>query len=107
MVDRRREKRVRLTEPADAALWVFPDVIVQQGADDEWIGISRQPAVAGETLVLDVLLFDVVDGEIRRRLPVCVIESRPVIADGDMRHRIRLHSGIIASVRFEQLVRRG
>ena len=107
MVDRRREKRFRLTEPADAALWVFPDVIVQQGADDEWIGISRQPAVAGETLVLDVLQFDEVEGEIRRRLPVCVIESRPVIVDGDMRHRIRLHGGITASVRFEQQARRG
>jgi hypothetical protein len=105
--DRRSDKRFRLTEPADGALRVFPDVIVQQGDDDEWIGISRQPAVAGETLVLDVRQFDAVEGEIHRRLPVCVIESRPVIVDGDMRHRIRLQSGIRASVRFEQQVRRG
>ena len=107
VADRRRDKRFRFAEPADGALRVFPDVVVQQGSDDEWIGISRQPAVAGETLVLDVLQFDEVEGEIRRRLPVCVIESRPVIVDGDMRHRIRLHSGIMASVRFEQLMRRG
>jgi hypothetical protein len=79
---------------------------VQQGGDDEWVGISRQPAVTGETLVLDVLKFDAVEGEICRRLPVCVTENRPVIVDGDMRHRIRLHSGITASVRFEQQVRR-
>ena len=76
---------------------MFPDVVVQQGGDDEWIGISRQPAVAGEMLVLDVLQSDAVEGEIWRRLPVCVIESRPVIVDGDMRHRIRLHGGITAS----------
>jgi hypothetical protein len=107
MADRRRDKRLRLSEPAVGALTAFPDVVVQQGADDEWIGITRQPAVAGEMLVLDVLQSDAVEGEIWRRLPVCVIESRPVIVDGDMRHRIRLHGGITASVRFDQQVRRG
>jgi len=86
---------------------VFPDVVVQQDGADEWIGISRQPAVAGETLVLDLVEFDAVDGEIHRRLPVCVVESRPLIVDGDMRHRIRMHGGLMASIRFEQLVRRG
>jgi len=107
MADRRRDKRFSLSEPAVGALTAFPDVVVQQGADDEWIGITRQPAVAGEMLVLDVLQSDAVEGEIWRRLPVCVIESRPLIVDGDMRHRIRLHGGITASVRFDQQVRRG
>jgi len=107
MADRRRDKRFSLSEPAVGALTAFPDVVVQQGADDEWIGISRQPAVTGEMLVLDVLHSDAVEGEIWRRLPVCVIESRPVIVDGDMRHRIRLDGGISASVQFDQQVRRG
>ena len=107
VADKRRDKRFRLKEPTDGALRLFPDVLVQQGDDDEWIGISRQPAVAGETLVLDVVQFDAVEGEICRRLPVCVIESRPVIVDGDMRHRIRLDGGITAAVRFDQQVRRG
>jgi hypothetical protein len=75
---------------------------VQQDGPDEWTGISRQPATAGETLILDVVQFDAVEGEICRRLPVCVVESRPVIVDGDMRHRIRLHGGITAPVRLEQ-----
>jgi len=105
--DRRRDKRFKLTEPAAGALRVSPDVVVQQEGADEWIGISRQPAVAGETLVLDVMLFDALEGEVHRRLPVCVVESRPVIVDGDMHHWIRLHAGIMASVRFEQQVRRG
>jgi hypothetical protein len=106
VADRRRDKRFRLTEPANGALRVFPDVVVQQNGD-EWTGISRQPAVAGETLVLDVVQFDAVEGEIHWRLAVCVVESRPVIVDGDMRHHIRLHSGIMAAARFEQQVRRG
>ena len=107
MADRRRDKRFKLTERTEGALKLFPDVVVQQDGPDEWTGISRQPAVAGEMLVLDVVQFDEVEGEIYRRLPVCVVESRPVIVDGDMRHRIRLHSGITASVRFEQQLRRG
>lgn len=107
MADRRRDQRFKVTERTAGALRTFPEVVVQQDGPDEWTGISRQPAKAGEMLVLDVVQFDVVEGEIYRRLPVCVIESRPVIVDGDMRHRIRLHSGITASVRFEQQVRRG
>lgn len=107
MKERRRDKRFRLTEPAAAALRLFPDLVVHEEGLDEWIGISRQPAVPGETLVLDVMQFDETEGEIHRRLPVCVVESRPVVVEGDMRHRIRLHGGIMASVRFEQQVRRG
>jgi hypothetical protein len=107
MADRRRNKRIRLTEPAAGAFRLFPDLLVQQDGLNEWIGISRQPAAAGETLVLDVVQFDAVEGEIHRRLPVCVVESRPVIVDGDMHHRIRLDSGIMALVSFEQQVRRG
>jgi hypothetical protein len=103
----RREQRFRLTEPAVGALRMFPDVVVQQDGEDEWTSISRQPAVAGETLVLDVTQIDAIEGEIYRRFPVCVIERRPVTVDGDMRHRVRLHSGIMAAVRFEQQVRRG
>ena len=74
----------------NGALQIFPDIVVQQADLDEWIGVSRQPAETGETLVLDVLQFDAVEGEIRRRVPVCVIESRPIIVDGSVRHRIRL-----------------
>jgi len=89
------------------ALRVFPGVVVRQDGEYEWTGISRHPAVAGETLVLDILQPDGLDGEVHRRLPVCVIESRPVIVDGDMRHFIRLNSGIMAAVRLERQVRRG
>jgi hypothetical protein len=105
--ERRRDKRFRFTESVNGALQIFPDIVVQQADLDEWIGVSRQPAETGETLVLDVLQFDAIEGEIRRRVPVCVIESRPVIVDGDMRHRLRLHSGTMASVQFERQVRRG
>jgi hypothetical protein len=36
-----------------------------------------------------------------------VIDSQPVIVNGDIRHRIRLQGGDLAPVLFEQQVRRG
>ena len=89
-------------EPVEGVLRVLRDVIVQRSGDHEWIAIGREPAVVGETLMLDVD-----DGEFRHRLTMCVIESRPVIVDGDMRHRIRLHNDELPPILFEQQVRRG
>ena len=107
VTDRRRDKRFTITEPADGSLRVFPDVIVQEDSRGEWSGISRQPLGAGDTFVLDVVQVDPVEGEVRRRLNVCVIESQPVFVDGEICHRVRLYSGVPASVEFEQQVRRG
>ncbi|HEX2344706.1 MAG TPA: hypothetical protein VHI98_29825 [Vicinamibacterales bacterium] len=109
MLERRTEKRYRLTEPTEGAVRVFRDVIVRMSGDDEWIVTSREGAIAGETLVLetDVAGYEDEDGEPRNRLAVCVIESRPVIVDGDMQHRIRLHPGSFPPVLFEPQIRRG
>jgi hypothetical protein len=107
MPDRRRDKRFRLTEPADGNLRIYPDVVVQQSERDEWIALSRDGAVTGETLVLDVVMTDADAGEMRQRFPVYVIDSQPVIVDGDVRHRIRLQGGDLAPIIFEQQVRRG
>ena len=107
MADRRRDKRYRLNEPADGSLRIFPDVVVQRNGGDEWIALSREAALTGETLVLDVVLTDADAMEMRQRFPVYVIDSQPVIVDGDIRHRIRLQGGDLAPILFEQQVRRG
>ena len=86
---------------------LFPDVVVEPHGSDEWIAIGREAAVAGETLILDIVVPDPEKGELRRRLQVCVIDSHPIILNGDMRHWIRLRSGTLAPVLFEQPVRRG
>jgi hypothetical protein len=83
---------------------MFRDVIVRRQGNDEWIAISREAATTGETLLLD--LPDLEDGDLGRRFPVCVIESRPVIVDGEMRHRLRLHMSEPAPILFEQQIRR-
>ena len=107
MADRRRDKRFSLTEPADGVLRIFPDVVVDQGTGDEWIATSREAALAGETLVLDIEVMDPDFGELRQRFPVYVIDSQRVIMDGDVRHRIRLQGGDLAPILFEQQRRRG
>lgn len=96
-----------MTEAADCVLRIFPDVVVQQSERDEWIALSREAAVTGETLVLDVVLTDADVGDMRQRFPVYVIDSQPVVVNGDVRHRIRLQGGDLAPILFEQQVRRG
>ena len=86
---------------------LYPDVIVEPHGYDEWIAVGREAAVPGETLILDIVLPDTDEGELRHRVPVCVIDSRPIILDGDMRHRIRLLAGAVVPVLFEQQIRRG
>jgi hypothetical protein len=100
MSDRRRQNRFRLTQAAEGTARMYPDVIVEPHGPDEWIVMGREPAVAGETLILDIVLLDTDEGEVRQRLPVYVIDSLPIILHGDMRHRIRLHAGTLAPVQF-------
>jgi hypothetical protein len=104
MLGRRSDKRFRLTEPADGVVRCYRDVMVERQGH-EWIAIGREPAVTGETLVLDVVDPD--EGAPQGRFVVCVIESRPVIVDGDVRHRIRLHDDHSAAVSFEEPFGRG
>jgi hypothetical protein len=87
---------------------VFPDISVRHSGGNEWTGISRDAAVAGETWVLDVIRDDAPDGDPRERLSASVIESRPILIEGgDMYYRIRLNSGGLALVHFDRQVRRG
>ena len=89
-------------EPFEGVLQVLRDVIVHRNGDQEWIAIGREPAAVGE-----ILMLDVDEGDVLRRLTMCVIESQPVIVDGDMRHRIRLQSDELPPIFFEQQIRRG
>jgi len=85
MSGRRRHERFAPAQPWDGALRVLRDVIVQEDAAGGLIVIGQAPGVIGEQLTLDlagaghVLTFK-----------VRVQESRPVILDGQVRHRVRL-----------------
>jgi hypothetical protein len=75
---------VRFPRPVDAIVRGLSDVVMQKNGPTEWTAVSRQSAVEGELLLLQY--------EHGRPLTVCVIESRPMIVDGDMRYRIRLEA---------------
>jgi len=89
-------------EPTNGVVRDACDVIVQRNGESEWIAISRQAAITGETLILDVDE----DGQ-PQRLAMCVIESRRFVLDGDTRHWIRLQATDLPPILFEQQIRRG
>ena len=82
---RRRHERFAPAQPWDGALKVLRDVIVQEDSGGGLIAIGQTPGVIGEQMTLDVSgAGDVVTLKVR------VQESRPVILDGHVRHRVRL-----------------
>lgn len=85
MLGRRSHARFNLTRSADGALRILRDVIVQRTQNDEWIAISREASAAGEIVTLDLGI-----AEAPLRFTVRVLESRPVVIDGGVQHRLRL-----------------
>jgi hypothetical protein len=64
---------------------VLRDVVVDRVSREELLVISQAPAIVGEDMSLDL-----VGAGTTMELRVRVIESRPVIIEGTVRHRIRL-----------------
>jgi hypothetical protein len=85
MSGRRRDQRFAPGQGWDGALQVLRDVHLQTDADGTLVAIAQTPAMAGENLNLDLAA-----GDRRVSLRVQVVESRPVIVEGHVRHRITL-----------------
>lgn len=85
MSGRRSHPRFAVTTPWDGAMRVLRDVVVDRLDRDELLAVSHVPAVAGEEMSLDL-----VGAGTSLELRVRVLESRPIIIDGTVRHRIRL-----------------
>ena len=85
MSGRRRHERFAPAKPWDGALRVLSDVIVQEDPGGGFVTIGQAPGVIGEQMTLDVSGAGHVV-----TLKVRVQESRPVILDGSVRHRVLL-----------------
>ena len=86
MSGRRSHARLNLTRAWDGVLRVLRHVMVVQRAErGEFVAISTEPAVVGEALTLDLTA-----DEAQVSLPVRVHETRPVVVDGALRHRLVL-----------------
>ena len=85
MSGRRKHERFAPAQPWDGALKVLRDVIVQENPAGALVVIGQSPGVIGEVLTLDLA-----GGGPVATLRVRVQESRPVILEGNVRHRMRL-----------------
>ena len=85
MSGRRSHPRYAVATPWDGAMRVLRDVMIQRTETDELHAVSHVAGIAGEEMTLDVMAAGTTIG-----LKVRVIDSRPVMVDGAVRHRIRL-----------------
>lgn len=85
MSGRRSHPRFVVAIPWNGAMRVLRDVVVDRTGRDELLAVSHVPAITGEDMSLDL-----VSAGRSLELKVRVVESRPVIVEGAVRHRIRL-----------------
>jgi hypothetical protein len=64
---------------------ILRDVVVDRTSADELLAVCQAPGVVGELMTLDLM-----GGGITLGFRVKVLESRPVIVAGAVRHRLRL-----------------
>jgi hypothetical protein len=64
---------------------VLRDVVIERMEHRELVAISQTPAVIGEDMFLELF-----SGNGCIALKVRVLDSRPIVISGSMRHRLRL-----------------
>jgi hypothetical protein len=85
MAGRRSHPRFAVANPWEGAVRILRDVVVDRTSRDEMMAVSQAPGVLDETMTLDLM-----GGGVRLGFRVKVLESRPVIIAGAVRHRLRL-----------------
>jgi hypothetical protein len=85
MFGRRSHQRFSISPSTEGVLRVVQDVILQAPSDDELIAVGRRAGVVGDRVTVELANADspaVIDTR--------VVESRPMIFDGAVRHQLRL-----------------
>jgi hypothetical protein len=85
MSGRRSHPRFAVATPWNGAIRILRDVVVNRTGDHELLAVSNAAAVVG-----DVQTLELIGAGQSAQLRVRVVDSRPVIIDGTVRHRIRL-----------------
>lgn len=85
MFGRRSHLRFTINPASDGRLALLTDVVIESAGKDEVVAISREPGVVGELLGMHVVQAA---GAVKRAMQVA--ESRPILTDGAVRHRLRL-----------------
>ena len=87
MSGRRSHQRFEVSPASAGTLRVNRDIVVQRACEGELQVLSREPAVRDERMV--VQFPD--DDDAGDAVPVRVIDSKPVVVQGVVRHLLRLH----------------
>jgi hypothetical protein len=85
MSGRRGHQRLTIGSAADGAVRVLRDVVIDRMDHEELVVVSQTPAVIGEDMSLELF-----SGSGCVALKVRVLDSRPVVVGGSMRHRLRV-----------------
>jgi hypothetical protein len=86
MPGRRRETRFAMSPPWSGSLQTLEDVVVERAAkSDIWV-LSSAPASRDDGMILELPREEGTAG-----VKVRVAESRPVVVDDRLQHRVRLH----------------
>lgn len=85
MFGRRSHARFTISPASDGLLRILNDVVLQQSTGSELIAISREPGVVGDVLAVQIMGVQGTTHTVAR-----ITESRPLIAEGAVRHRLRL-----------------
>jgi hypothetical protein len=83
MSGRRNHSRYAIANP-EGVLRVLRDVDVRRGDGHELIALSSEAGIPGEVLTIEFV------NEAGASSRACVVESRPVMVGGSLRHQLRL-----------------
>ena len=86
MSGRRSHPRFAVATPWNGAIRILRDVVVNRTGDDELLAVSNAAAIVGEVLSLELM-----GAGQTAMTKVRVLDSRPVIIEGTVRHRVRLY----------------
>ena len=86
MSGRRSHQRFEISPSSSGTLRVNRDIVVQRAANGELQVLSREPGVRDERMFVQ-FPDDDPDAAVRVR----VIDSKPVVVQGAVRHLLRLH----------------
>ena len=85
MLGRRSHERFSVAPPVEGTLRVFQDVMIHRTHEGDLVALASEAGIVGELLTLDES-----HGADMETVIVRVVESRPVVMEGAIRHRLRL-----------------
>lgn len=86
MFGRRGYQRFDIRDNTQGVMHVLRDVVLQRIEASQWLAVSREAGVIGEVMTLDSGVHGSPSVQVR------VVESRPIVVNGAVRHRMRLET---------------